>query len=342
MSLALVKSEHECGDTGYPIIAKSKSMLKTLKTIDKLTKIDSTVLITGETGTGKTVISKLLHVYSNRSNSPFIKVNCANIPETLLESDIFGHDRGSFTGAMRNHRGKFELAENGILFFDEIGELPLHLQAKILTTIEDKTFQRVGGEKDIYCDTRIIAATNRNIEKMVVDGAFRSDLYYRLNVFRVHIPPLRERKECIPFLSDFFITKYNKIHKTRIEGISTEVSDFFNEYPWFGNVRELSNTIERAVVFSRSKFIKMKDIDLPDELIKNKSKTNKMHEVASDDLMVPINKVEVKEKEMILDALENNFWSQKRASIALGISPRAINYKIKKYGIKSDLWRKNS
>jgi len=313
------------------IVAVSGTMQAVIKTIKRLAGTDSTVLVTGETGTGKSFLSGNIHFNSPRHNKPFIKVNCANIPETLLESELFGHEKGSFTGADKTRTGRFEQAGGGTIFLDEFCELGFDLQAKLLRAIEEKAFERLGGNKTIHTDTRIIAATNRDIEALVREGLFREDLYYRINVLRIHLPPLRERTACIEPLAYYLLEKLGRTVKKKISSIDTEVIDMFRQYPWPGNIRQLSNTIERALLLEDQMVIRKSSVSLPE----------------IDDLAPPqikptgLKLSEHEETEMIARALEENLWIQKDAALQLGISPRALNYRIKKLGITHARWRKN-
>ena len=313
------------------IIAVSGAMQEVIKSIKRLAGTDSTVLVTGETGTGKSFLSGNIHFNSPRHNKPFIKVNCANIPETLLESELFGHEKGSFTGADKTRIGRFEQAGGGTIFLDEFCELGFDLQAKLLRAIEEKAFERLGGNKTIHTDTRIIAATNRDIEALVREGQFREDLYYRINVLRIHLPPLRERTACIEPLAYYLLEKLGRTVKKKINSIDPEVIDMFRRYPWPGNIRQLSNTIERALLLEDQMVIRKSSVSLPE----------------IDDLAPPqikptgLKLSENEETEMIARALEDNLWIQKDAALQLGISPRALNYRIKKLGITHARWRKN-
>jgi len=313
------------------IVAVSGAMQEVIKTIKRLAGTDSTVLVTGETGTGKSFLSGNIHFNSPRHNKPFIKVNCANIPETLLESELFGHEKGSFTGADKTRIGRFEQAGGGTIFLDEFCELGFDLQAKLLRAIEEKAFERLGGNKTIHTDTRIIAATNRDIEALVREGQFREDLYYRINVLRIHLPPLRERTACIEPLAYYLLEKLGRTVKKKINSIDPEVIDMFRRYPWPGNIRQLSNTIERALLLEDQMVIRKSSVSLPE----------------IDDLAPPqikptgLKLSENEETEMIARALEDNLWIQKDAALQLGISPRALNYRIKKLGITHARWRKN-
>ena len=313
------------------IIAVSPAMQNVIGTIKRLSHTESTILVTGETGTGKSFLSGNIHFNSPRRNKPFIKVNCANIPETLLESELFGHEKGSFTGADKTRTGRFEQAGGGTIFLDEFCELGIELQAKLLRAIEDKSFERLGGNKTIHADTRIIAATNRDVESFVREGKFREDLYYRINVLRIHLPPLRERVLCIEPLAHYLLAKLGRSMKINIDSFASEVLESFRQYPWPGNIRQLSNTIERALLMEDGMVIQPESISLP-----------KIDAISSLNIKPTGLKLSLdEEKEMISSALENNLWIQKDAARQLGITPRALNYRIKKLGITHARWRKN-
>jgi DNA-binding NtrC family response regulator len=313
------------------IIAASPAMQEVIKSIKRLARADSTILVTGETGTGKSFLSGNIHFNSHRRHKPFIKVNCANIPETLLESELFGHEKGSFTGADKTRTGRFEQANGGTIFLDEFCELGFDLQAKLLRAIEDKSFERLGGNKTIHADTRIIAATNRDIESFVRSGNFREDLYYRINVLRIHLPPLRERVECIEPLANYLLEKLCRSMKRKINAFTPEVLELFQQYPWPGNIRQLSNTIERSILMEDDTVIRSESISLPkiDPLSPAITKPESLRLSADE------------ERELISRALEKNLWIQKDAARQLGITPRALNYRIKKLGITHARWRKN-
>jgi len=313
------------------IIAVSGAMQEVIKNIKRLAGTDSTVLVTGETGTGKSFLSGNIHFNSPRRNKPFIKVNCANIPETLLESELFGHEKGAFTGADKTRTGRFEQADGGTIFLDEFCELGLDLQAKLLRAIEDKAFERLGGNKTIHSDTRIIAATNRDIEALIRAGQFREDLYYRINVLRIHLPPLRERTACIEPLANYLLEKLGRAVKKKIHSIDPDVIEMFRQYAWPGNIRQLSNTIERAILMEDQTVIRKSSVSLPEiaDLTPRKAPPTGLKLSEKD------------EKELIARALEDNLWIQKDAASQLDISPRALNYRIKKLGITHARWRKN-
>ncbi len=237
------------------IISEDEAMLQILEKIEQIAESEAPVLILGETGTGKELIARAVHDISNRSTAPFICVNCAAIPETLFESELFGHEKGAFTGAIATKKGKFELAQNGTLFLDEIGELPLNMQAKLLRAIQEKSIERVGGSHLINLNIRIVAATNVNLEAKVADKSFRSDLFYRLNVFPIDLPPLRKRINDIPILLNFFLIKYNKKYHRQIKMVSNKTISLLKNYEWPGNIRELENIIERAVITAKDNIL---------------------------------------------------------------------------------------
>jgi DNA-binding NtrC family response regulator len=314
------------------IASASPVMQKTLASIRRLSQTESTILVTGETGTGKSFVSGNIHFNSLRRHKPFIKVNCANIPETLLESELFGHERGAFTGADKTRVGRFEQAHGGTLFLDEFCELSFGLQSKLLRVLEDKSFERLGGNKTIQTDVRVIAATNREIETLVSQGRFREDLYYRINVLRIHMPPLRERREDIEPLAHHLLAKLSRSLKKRMDGFSAEVLRRFRDYDWPGNIRQLSNVIERALLMEEGTFIQPESVMLP--------QIRRAAEEAPAAAAV-LRLTAEQEKEMILKALEENLWIQKDAARRLDISPRALNYRVKKLGISHHRWRKN-
>jgi DNA-binding NtrC family response regulator len=315
------------------IIANSQTMKRMIATLKKFSNTDSTILITGETGTGKSFLSGAVHYNSRRSNKTFIKINCANITETLLESELFGHEKGAFTGANKTRVGRLEQGNGGTVFLDEIGEMTPTLQAKLLRVLEEKSFERVGGNRTIHSDVRIIAATNRKPEEQVSEGKFREDLYYRLNVLRVQLPPLRERKECIKPLAHFLLDRICRGLKKKIEGFSPEALQAFLAYTWPGNIRQLANTIERAAILEESNLIQAENVILPE--------LNKKIVDTGNNEPPPTDSLDERERETILEALEDCLWIQKDAALRLGISPRALNYKIKKHGITHTRWRKN-
>lgn len=309
------------------IIGQSDRMQEVFEAIHMVASSKANVLLRGESGTGKEIVAKAIHYMSQRARGPFIKFNCASIPEGLLESELFGHEKGAFTGAMSMRKGRFELADGGTVFLDEIGDLPLTLQPKILRVLQEKEFERVGGEKTIKVDVRLIAATSRNLEELVSNGKFREDLYYRLNVVPISLPPLRERSEDIRVLTEYFLQKYNKENQKSMK-ISPHVMNLFMEYDWPGNVRELENTVERVVVMARGKVVTIDDLPFN---IKDQSFKTKYAVHAKDALPSTIEDIE---KAKILDALKKTGWVQAKAARVLGITARQIGYKIKKYDLQ--------
>jgi two-component system NtrC family response regulator len=308
------------------IVSASSQMEEVLNLVTRVAQSDTTILIRGESGTGKELIAQAVHFHSLRSDRPLIKVNCAALPETLLESELFGYEKGAFTGALTLRRGRFEEADGGSIFMDEIGDISLSTQSKLLRAIQEKTFQRLGSNKTIETDCRILAATNRDLEKLIQDGTFREDLYYRLNVVPIFIPPLRERKEDIPKLVEHFLEKFSlKCHK-QIRGITREARDILLKYNYPGNIRELENIIERAVVLTRHEVID--EEDLPIQI----KRTSKEERTIESGLLG--SQMAASEQALIIKALENNAWIQTRAAKELGISERVLRYKMKKHKIK--------
>ncbi|MEN3047046.1 MAG: sigma-54 dependent transcriptional regulator [Candidatus Hydrothermales bacterium] len=308
------------------IVGKSEKFLKALELSKKVAKEDTTVLIIGESGTGKEVFARFIHLNSKRRDGPFIAINCAAIPKELLENELFGSEKGAFTGAYRTKIGKFELADGGTLFLDEIAELPLELQPKLLRAIENKEIERLGGTKKIVIDTRIIAATNRNLKELVKKGLFREDLYYRISVFPIVLPPLRERKEDIILISENFIKKIGRKIGKKLK-ISEEAKAILLSYDYPGNVRELENILERAAILSTDGIIKREDLLIEvGEESKREPKVGKLRDI----LKIEIERIEREVIENSLRATEGNI---SRASKILGISRKSLYKKIKKYGI---------
>ncbi|MBI5188828.1 MAG: nif-specific transcriptional activator NifA [Nitrospirae bacterium] len=305
------------------IIGSSDKMQEVFEAVHRVAYSRATVILYGESGTGKELIAKSIHYMSPRAKWPFVKFNCASIPEGLLESELFGHEKGAFTGAITTRKGRFELANGGTILLDEIGDLSINLQPKILRVLQEREFERVGGDKIIKVDVRLIAATSRNLEELVSKGKFREDLYYRLNVVPIFLPPLRERREDIPLLIGHFIRRFNEENKKNVS-ISPEAIRVLIDYNWLGNIRELENTIERLVVMSTRNTIKPSDLPINLKLPAPKNILQK------ESLKTGIKEIE---KSMILDALEKNGWVQAKAARILGLTPRQIGHKIKKYGI---------
>jgi len=324
----LISTFFEDSNEPFPgFVGTSLAIKEIVKTIKKIGPTDSTVLVTGETGVGKELVARALHLTSRRSRKPFVKVNCAAIPETLVESELFGHEKGAFTGAVVSKPGRFELADGGTLFLDEIGDVPLHVQAKLLTVLQDHAFERVGGISTLNVDLRIVAATNRELAEDIKEGRFRSDLFYRLNVVPIHVPPLRERIEDMDIQTRYFLGKFAARHDRQDISLSPEVIAAFAAYQWPGNVRELENVVERMVLFSESDILGPEL--LPPEM--------RLWEQPVSDRGVLLETVEglssAAEKQMIADALEKTGSNRTRAAQLLGISRRTIQKKIIKYGL---------
>lgn len=303
------------------IIGKSKAMQEVFYIMEMVAESNANVLITGESGTGKELVARAIHKKSLRNTKPFIIVDCTTIPEALLESELFGHEKGAFTGAVERKIGLFELAHEGTVFLDEIGELPMFLQKKLLRFLQEKEIQRIGSTARIKIDVRVISATNRDLEKSVKEGTFREDLYWRLNVVRINLPPLRERKEDIPLLVNHFLNKYSKENNKPIPQLDPEVMNALMNYDWPGNVRELANVIERAVVLSLSGIISMKH--LPRRI---------QEKTGWRDFKNSLNLLEV-EKSLILKALNATGWNQTKAAQILGISRKQLRTKMKNHGL---------
>jgi DNA-binding NtrC family response regulator len=321
------------------LVGKSQKMQEIYAALKKVSETDVTVLLLGETGTGKELAAHAIHYNSRRRESPFKKVSCASFPESLLESALFGHEKGSYTGADKRQIGMFESADKGTIFLDEIGEINQNVQVKLLRFLQEKQFERVGGTETIKVDSRVIAATNLDLEKAVQEGKFRKDLYYRLNVVSISMPPLRERKEDIPLLINHFLDKYKNKSIGNTKKISAEVLSIFMDYDWPGNVRELENCIERAIVMGEEDTIKPSD--LPPEIYTEGKIQNTGEEesiCAGNEIVdkIPPSGISLDEleKELIIKALRQTNGNQTRAAEILGISRRTLQYRMeKKYGI---------
>jgi len=329
-------------DFHYPLVSRSPEIKEIFKLIKKVAKSNATILIHGETGTGKELIASLIQFISLRADKPFVKVNCAALPENLLESELFGHEKGAFTGAIQTRIGKFEQADGGTLFLDEIGDMHHSTQAKILRVLQEQTFNRVGGNKTISVDVRVIAASNKDLLQEIDSGNFRADLYYRLNVVGLSIPPLRERKEDIPILADFFLRKFSQEIRKELKGFDEETNAIIQNHSWPGNIRELKNSIERAVlVAEEGGYITREDLAMSGKDYFAAGGTDRRK---SDRDLISFStlNLEIIEKESILKALHMSSWVQKDAAQLLGISPRALNYKINQYDITHPSWKKNN
>jgi len=311
------------------IIYGSPKMEEVMGLIARVAPSQATVLIRGESGAGKELIANAIHYASTRSEKPFVKMSCSAIPETLLESELFGHEKGAFTGAIQKRIGRFEEADSGTLFLDEIGDLSPSTQVKLLRILQEKEFQRLGSNLNLRTDVRIITATHRNLEEAMRKGLFREDLYYRLNVISIHLPPLRERKEDIPLLIDHFLKKYSELNQKKIQDLSKEARILLLRHSYPGNVRELENLVERAVVLCRGEVITTQD--LPFHLQEGPSE--KQWEVSGKTKTLPDSLEEI-ERDLIVKALHQHQGVQTRAAESLGISERVLRYKIKKYGIR--------
>jgi DNA-binding NtrC family response regulator len=316
----------------HNIIGRSRNMQEVFRMIEKVAPSDSTVIIYGESGTGKELVARALHCYSKRKDKKFLAVNCAAIPDTLLESEMFGYEKGAFTGANTQKKGLFEEAHNGTLFLDEIGDLNTVLQAKLLRVLQEGEFQRVGGTKTIQVDVRLLAATNKNLEEEVKEGRFRQDLYYRLNVVPIFLPPLRERKEDIPSLVDHFLKKYQGKHGKSVKRVTSEVMKRFLDYRWDGNVRELESVIERSVILAEQDVIGIEA--LPEKLRKPLAPTLSGAPI---DYAIPDDGISLEhvERSLIESALNKTGWSIKNASELLGITYKTLQYRIQKYRLKA-------
>ncbi|MGB9715121.1 MAG: sigma-54 interaction domain-containing protein [Thermodesulfovibrionales bacterium] len=321
-------------------IGNSPSIKQVFRLVEKISETDSTVLITGESGTGKELIAKIIHFNSERSQGPFVPINCAAIPKDLLESEIFGHEKGAFTGALQTRIGRFELAHKGTIFLDEIGELDPSLQVKLLRILQEREFERVGGIKTIKTDVRILAATNKDLEKATKEGKFREDLYYRINVIPLYLPPLRERTEDIPLLIDYFAAKFAQKRKREALKFTPDAYELMMQYKWPGNVRELENLLERLTILKTDSTVTSSD--LPE-------KFHHISEHIRDELSYPVKTIEVGipecgidinsvvsdiERKLILKALEKTGGVKNRAAKILGLNRTTLIEKMKKMGIE--------
>jgi len=309
------------------LIGRSPAMTKLMDTIAQVAPSEATVLIAGESGTGKEMIAGAIHFNSLRKNGPFVKINCAAITETLLESELFGHEKGAFTGADRRKEGKFRQAEGGTIFLDEVSEMSPAMQVKLLRVLQEREITRVGGDEVIKVDVRVIAATNKNLIREMESGRFREDLYYRLNVVTINVPPLRERKEDIPLIAQHFLTLFAEKNHKSIKGFTPQAMDRFLKYNWPGNVRELMNAVERGVVLSRSDYLDEEELSL---ILRNHMPTEEasLLKIRADDMPL-----EAVEKEAIVKTLEMAGGNKSEAARRLGITRRTLHTKLKKYGM---------
>jgi Nif-specific regulatory protein len=308
------------------MVGNSKVMQRLLQLLGKIAATDATVLIEGESGVGKSLVAWELHRNSHRANGPFIKLNCAALPESIIESELFGHERGAFTGALQQRKGRFELAGGGTIFLDEIGEISLATQAKLLRVLQEGEFERVGGVETLLTDTRVIAATNKNLEEQVKLGNFREDLFYRLNIIPVMVPPLRDRKNDIVLLSDFFIDKANKMNQKDVKRISTPAIDMLMSYHWPGNIRELEHAIERAVILTDDDTIHgyhlPPSLQIPSNAPRHYEEEGTLQQ-----------RLEAIEYEMIVDSLKATHGNASKAAESLGLTNRMMGLRLNKYGV---------
>lgn len=316
------------GNKNLNMIGNSSKMHDVFSLVQMVGKTNSTVLIRGESGVGKELVADAIRLASNRSDKPFVKVNCSALPESLIESELFGHEKGAFTGAESQRKGRFELADKGTIFLDEIGDVPLSAQVKILRIIQQRQFERLGGTQTIDVDVRIIAATNRNLEEMIKKGEFREDLYYRINVFPIFIPPLRERRNDIPLLVDYFIEKFNKENKSKITRITTSALNMLMVYSWPGNIRELENCVERACILSADNVVH--SYNLPPSL----QTADSTNTIAKGGMLYMVEQVE---KQLIREALTTSKGNIAKAAESLKITERMLGTRLAKYNI--DAWR---
>ena len=317
------------------MVGKNQKMQEIYTLIQKVAPTTTSVLITGESGTGKELVARAIHCHSRREERPFISLNCAGLPETLLESELFGHEKGAFTGAIALRKGRFELADTGTIFLDEVGEMPMTLQTKLLRVLQERSFERVGGSQTLNVDVRIIAATNKDLKEEVEQGRFREDLFYRLNVLHIHLPPLRERLDDIPMLAAHFVAKFAKEMQRPKLDIAPETVRFLTTLPWEGNVRELENIIERAAVLCTDDLIRPEDVQ-PDTATGHESV--QWNEGLDVEQLMPPNTplpdvLNAIEKRLVEKALERADHVQTRAAEALGITKSLLQYKMKKFGL---------
>jgi DNA-binding NtrC family response regulator len=339
------------GTGRFGLIGRSPGLEQVFSVIDKVADTPSTVLISGESGTGKELIARALHANSSRKAAPFIRINCAAIPKTLMESELFGYEKGAFTGAVGSKPGRFELADTGTLFLDEIGEIPVEMQVKLLRVLQESEFERVGGIKTLKVDVRLVTATNRDLLREVQSGAFREDLYYRLNVVPIHLPPLRERRSDIPLLVDHFVSKFNDRLKKSISGVDPDALERLYQHPWPGNIRELENVLERTILFAEGPTLRARD--LPPELSVGADGQRRAPEHATRpeaparadaeprrDERTSLKEIvrqetERVERELILRALDETGGNVTQAARKLKISRKSLQNKMKEFGLRA-------
>ncbi|AQT69565.1 Nif-specific regulatory protein [Anaerohalosphaera lusitana] len=307
------------------MVGTSNAMQQVYRLVEQVANSNATVLIRGESGTGKDLVAHAVHYNSLRADKPFVKVNCTALPETLLESELFGHEKGAFTGAVERKKGRFEMAHGGTIFLDEIGDFSLNLQVKLLRVIQFKEFERLGGTETIKTNVRIVVATHKDLEQEIREGLFREDLYYRINVFPIYLPPLRDRKDDVMLLADYFLEKYAPENNKSISRISTPAIKMLTSYHWPGNIRELENCIERAVLVCNEDVIRSEHLPPSLQMVKPNAPAEK-------NLTLP-EIIENKERELIVDALKKTNGNQRQAARDLGVTERILGYKIRKYDI---------
>jgi DNA-binding NtrC family response regulator len=319
----------------YNFIGESPEIKRVFRMVERVARTDSSVLLTGETGTGKELVAGAIHYNSHRSSGPFVRVNCAAIPEQLLESELFGHEKGAFTGADKTRIGRFEHANGGTIFLDEVADMSLLTQAKVLRVIQEKEFERLGSNESLKTDVRIISATNKDLASLIERNLFREDLYYRLNVVAIRLPPLRERQDDVPLLVRFFLGKFAREMKKTLKGIVPDALAMLRGYRWPGNIRELENALERCVLLADGEMITRDDVSF--------LFTDERASPDSDGLHLPPGGVKLKdaERELIMQALQRCGWVQKEAALLLGVSRRVLNYKIQRFGITHAGWKQN-
>jgi transcriptional regulator with PAS, ATPase and Fis domain len=310
------------------MVGQSRVMQDVFQVIEKAAQSEATILISGESGTGKELVARAIHETGSRKEGPYVKINCAALSESLIESELFGHTKGAFTGAYKHRKGLFEVAHGGDLFLDEIGDLPMSIQVKLLRVLETKEFVRVGGEQSIYADVRIITATNKNLSKHVADGKFREDLYFRINVFPIHLPPLRDKKEDLPLLINTFIYEFRKKSGKRLTGLSPEVMELFMQYHWPGNVRELKSALEYSFAIGATGLLEVKHLPAQFQSIKRSRLDKSAHTVLAPDFNDP------PEKMQLINVLRNTGGNQSQAAKILGVHRMTVFNRMRKYGIK--------
>jgi len=318
-----LKEAEAAGLPPEELIFAGRAMQTVRGLVHQVSSTTANVMVYGESGTGKELVAKTIHLLSPRSSAGFVPINCAAIPENLLESELFGHEKGAFTGAVQARQGKFELARGGTIFLDEIGEMPLALQAKLLRVLQERVFERVGGTREMKADVRVIAATNRNLQEEVAARRFREDLYYRLSVFPLNLPPLRERVEALPLLSEYFLHRFCRQIGKKLKGVEPAALKAMQAYPWPGNVRELQNVMERAVILAQDQ---VRCGNLPEDLLR----ITAAEPAESRDVLKTV------EREIIVKALGANGGNRRLAAAGLGMSRRTLQYKLKEFGLLED------